>query len=81
MPTIFTQNDNFDHFEWNRCHFLRLLSLQQHLFSSQLEISHVLNGTTPKIQHRIENLRIIFLSITKHENKVHLYPRARKEED
>ena len=25
MTTIFTQNDN--HFEWNRCHFVHLLSL------------------------------------------------------
>ena len=37
----------------NSCHFVHLLSLQQHLFSSQFGISHVLvNGTTPKIQHR-----------------------------
>ena len=27
MTTIFTQNYNFDHFEWNRCHFVHLLSL------------------------------------------------------
>ena len=27
MTTIFTQNDNFNHFEWNRCHFVCLLSL------------------------------------------------------
>ena len=33
----------------NICHFV---SLQQQLFSSQLEISHILNGTTPEIQHR-----------------------------
>ena len=26
MTTIFPQNDNFDHFEWNRCHFVHLLS-------------------------------------------------------
>ena len=52
MTIIFTQNDNFDHFEWNICHFVHLLSLYQHLFSSQLEISQVLNGTTPEIQHR-----------------------------
>ena len=32
--------------------FVHLLSLKQHLFSSQLEISHLLNGTTPKNQHR-----------------------------
>ena len=31
------------------CAFAQLLT---NLFSSQLEISHVLNGTTPKIQHR-----------------------------
>ena len=52
MTIIFTQNHNFDHFEWNRCHFVHLLSLYQHLFSSQLEISHMLNGTTPENQHR-----------------------------
>ena len=52
MTTIFTQNDNFDNFEWNKSHFVHFLSLQQHLFSSQLEISHVLNGTTAEIQHR-----------------------------
>ena len=52
MSTIFTQNDNFDHFEWNRCHFEHLLRLYKHLFSSQFEISHVLNGTTHEIQHR-----------------------------
>ena len=39
MTTIFTQNDNFDHFE-NFCVF------------TQLVISHVLKGTTPEIQHR-----------------------------
>ena len=49
--TISTQNDNFNHFEWNRCHFVPLLSFSEHLFSSQLKISHVLNGTTPEIQH------------------------------
>ena len=27
MTIIFTQNNNFDHFEWNRCHFVHLLSL------------------------------------------------------
>ena len=27
MTTIFTQNDNFNHFEGNRCHFVHLLSL------------------------------------------------------
>ena len=27
MTAIFTQNDNFDHFEWNRYRFVRLLSL------------------------------------------------------
>ena len=27
MTTIFTQNDNLDHFELNRCHFVHLLSL------------------------------------------------------
>ena len=52
ITTIFTQNDNFDHFERNRCDFVPLLSLYQHLFPSKLEISHVLNGTTPEIQHR-----------------------------
>ena len=33
----------------NSCHFVSLL---QHLFSSQLEISDVLNETTPEIRHR-----------------------------
>ena len=46
------QNDNFDHFEWNICHIVHLHSLYQHSISSQLEISLVLNGTTPIIQHR-----------------------------
>ena len=32
----------------NNCHFVPLLSLKQHLFSSQLKISHVLNRTTSK---------------------------------
>ena len=27
MTTIFTQNDNFAHFEWNICNFVNLLSL------------------------------------------------------
>ena len=27
MTTIFTQNDNFDHFEWSSWHFVYLLSL------------------------------------------------------
>ena len=27
MTTIFIQNYNLDHFEWNRCHFMHLLSL------------------------------------------------------
>ena len=40
------QNDNFDHFEWNRCHFVHLLSL----LTTQLEIAHMLNGTTPETQ-------------------------------
>ena len=48
MTTIFSRNDNFDHFE---CIFVHLLSLyNQYLFNSQLEISHVLNGTTPEIK-------------------------------
>ena len=59
MTTISTQNDNFDHFEWNKCHFVHLLSL----FSSQLEISHVLNGPTPENQHRKWGPRF-FLSTT-----------------
>ena len=37
MTTIFSQNDNFNNFEWNS-HFLHFLSLQKHSFSSQLEI-------------------------------------------
>jgi hypothetical protein len=45
MTTIFTQNDNFDHFE-------SVAQLVKQLHSSQLEISHVLNGTTPESQHR-----------------------------
>ena len=52
MITIFTQNDYFHHFEWNRYHFVDLLSLWQHLSSSQLEIGHMINGTTHEIQHR-----------------------------
>ena len=52
MTTIFTQNGNFTNFEWNVCHFVNLLRLQQHLFHSQIEISHVLNGPTVKNQHR-----------------------------
>ena len=27
------------------------ISLEQHLFPSQLEMNHLLNGTTPEIQH------------------------------
>ena len=27
MTTVFSQKDNFNHFEWNRCHFVHLLSL------------------------------------------------------
>jgi hypothetical protein len=34
----------------NSCHFCHLNC--NNIFFSQLEISHVLNGTTPKIQHR-----------------------------
>ena len=34
----------------NSCHFVSCL--YQHLFSSQLEISKVINGTIPEIQHR-----------------------------
>ena len=56
MRTIFTQNDNFNHFKWNKCnfvHFLRYISAcNKKIFYSQFEISHVLNGTTPKIQNR-----------------------------
>ena len=40
--------NQLNYFEWYRCHFVHLLRLYQHLFSSQLEISHVLNGTTPE---------------------------------
>ena len=29
ITTVFTQNDNFDHFEWNKCHFVHLISLWQ----------------------------------------------------
>ena len=38
MANNFTQNDNFDRVEQNRCHFVYLFRLQQHLFSSQLEV-------------------------------------------
>ena len=38
MANNFTQNDNFDRVERNRCHFVYLFRLQQHLFSSQLEV-------------------------------------------
>ena len=31
---------------------LSVAQLEQQVFSAQLEISHMLNGTTPKIQHR-----------------------------
>ena len=45
-----TQNGRSCHYQWKWLSFCQLL--QQHLFSSQLEISHVLNGTTPGNQHR-----------------------------
>ena len=49
MTTIFTQNDNFDHFEWRSfCAFAQLVSTC--IFFSA--ISHVLNGTTLENQHR-----------------------------
>lgn len=64
MKTIFTQNDNLNHFGWNRCHFLHLLSLQQHLFSYQLEISHVLIGTTSEIQQRKGGPKFLTWSLT-----------------
>ena len=42
MTNIFTQNDTFKTLVWNSCHYFGyLLSLYQHLFFSQLEISHV----------------------------------------
>ena len=56
----FTQNGRNGHFEQKRCHFVHFLSLQQHLFSSQLEISQVLNGTTPKNQHRYKGPKTSF---------------------
>ena len=38
----------------NRCHFVSCSACKISCFLSQLEISHVLNGTTPKNQHRNE---------------------------
>ena len=52
MTFILIQNDKFDNFEWNCCHSVHLLSFYQYLFSSQLEICHVLNGQSFKNQHR-----------------------------
>ena len=34
MTTIFTQNDNFDHFEWNRCHLCILSACNKVYFLS-----------------------------------------------
>ena len=50
------QNDNFNNFEWNTCNFVHLLSLKQHSFFSQLEMSHVLNGPTAKTNTDVEDL-------------------------
>ena len=36
----------------NSCHFVSWSAFNNSFFSSQLEISHVLNGTTPESQHR-----------------------------
>ena len=36
----------------NSCHFVSCSAFNNSLFSSQLEISHVLHGTTPEIQHK-----------------------------
>ena len=57
------QNDNFGNFGWNSCHFVRLLILYQHLFSSQLEISRLLNGPTAQNQHRFRGLIVSSLSM------------------
>ena len=53
------QYDNYFHSKWhpnhleiNKCNSGHLHSLELHLFSSQPEISHMLNGTTPETQHR-----------------------------
>ena len=40
----------------NSCHFVSCC--KQQLFSSQLEISHVLNGTNPENQHRNRGPRL-----------------------
>ena len=83
MTCIFTQNDNFDNFKWNSCHFVHLLSLLQHLFSSQLEISHVVNGPTAKNQHRCRGPKIwvksrhnyyFFFKINTISHKIGLFP-------
>ena len=42
---------------YNGCHFVSCSSYNEELFSSQLEINHVLNGTTPKFNTENEDLK------------------------
>ena len=52
MTTIFTQNDNFDHFEWNRCHFVCAFAqlVTTFIFFSDWDKSRVKRPTAKK-QH------------------------------
>ena len=52
MTLIFTQSDNIDHIVWKIDVILCICSATNNIFfSSQLEISRMLNGTTSEIQH------------------------------
>ena len=55
MTTIFTQNYNFNNLDLNNLD--NLLSLQQHLFPTQLEIIQVLIGPLAKNQYVCRKLR------------------------
>ena len=51
-PWIFTQNDNIDHIVWRIDVILCICSASNNIsLTSQLEISHMLKGTTSEIQH------------------------------
>ena len=52
MTTTFTQNDNLDHFEWNKCHFEHFAQLvTTFIFLSAWDKSCV-NWPTPEIRQR-----------------------------
>ena len=73
MTTIFTQNDNFDHFEWIRCHFVHFLRLHQHLYAwdnSQKNQQRNRGPKAAKMGAKSHPLSTIHICLYVHKDKI-----------